>query len=341
MIPERYSRQVLVDGVGEAGQEAIANSKVVIIGLGALGSNVANLLARAGVGELYLVDRDFVDWTNLHRQVLYDEEDARKTIPKAIAAKKHLERINSEISYQVIVTDVNSSNIEEIVTGATLVVDGLDNLPTRALINEACVKHGIPWIHGTCIATYGCLATFIPGKTACFHCVYPDVTERTAVSDTCDTAGVLGPTASMVASWEASEALRLIVGKQKNEVATGLIFIELWEKSVQSIPIEQNPDCKVCGKRHFTLLEQPQQVFATSLCGRQAVQVVPPVSFQIDFDNLAHGLGKIFRIEQNQYLLKFYPGEYEVVLFRDGRAIIFGTTDVQTARNIYGRYIGG
>lgn len=341
MIPERYSRQILVEGIGESGQEAIAHSRVVIIGLGGLGSNVANLLARAGVGKLCLVDRDFVDWSNLQRQGLYDEEDARNNIPKAIAARQHLERINSDIGYQVIVDDINGSNIEEIIVGATVVVDGLDNLHTRALINEACVKHGIPWIHGTCIATYGSIATFIPGKTACFHCFYPEVADLAALSDTCDTVGVLGPTAFMVAAWEASEALKLIVGKQENEVTSGLTFIELWEKSVRSIPIERNPDCPVCGQHHFAQLEQPRQLFTTSLCGRKAVQVVPPASFKIDFDTLAKALNKIFKIEQNQYLLKFHPGIYEVVLFRDGRAIIFGTTDAQVARNIYGRYIGG
>jgi adenylyltransferase/sulfurtransferase len=340
MIPERYSRQALVAGIGEAGQEAITHSRVAIIGLGALGSNVANILARAGVGQICLVDRDFVDWTNLQRQGLYDEEDARNTIPKAVAARQHLERINSEVSYQAIVDDVNGSNIEEIISAATVVVDGLDNFYTRALINEACVKHNIPWVYGACISTYGSLATFIPGKTACFHCFYPNAADRVASSYTCDTVGVLGPAAFMVAAWEASETIKLIVGKQ-NEATASLTLIELWENRVHSIPMERDQNCPVCGQHCFSLLGQPRQLMTTSLCGRKAVQVVPAPSFRIDFDTMTQNLGRIFNIEQNQYLLKFHPDDYEVVLFRDGRAIIFGTSDSQVARNLYGRYIGG
>lgn len=339
IIPERYARQALVSEIGEAGQQAIRQSRVVVIGLGALGSNIANILARAGVGSLCLVDRDFVDWTNLQRQGLYEEEDAANSLPKAVAAKNRLARINSEVDYEVMVDDVNSGNVEKIISGATVVLDGLDNFYTRALINEACVKMRIPWIYGGCIATYGSTATFVPGITPCFNCLFPGVSGHTSPF-TCDTVGVLGPIAFMVAAWEASEALKILVGKQ-DQVSRGLTFIELWHNSVTIAPVERLQGCPVCEKQEFNLLNRSGDLMTTSLCGRKAVQVVPAGSTKINFELTLETLSKIFQVEHNAYLLRFRCGEYEIVLFRDGRAIVFGTEDPQVARSLYGRYIGG
>lgn len=340
MIPERYSRQVLVSGIGEEGQRRIMEARVVIIGLGALGSNIANILARAGVGKITLVDRDFVDWSNLQRQGLYDESDARDSLPKAVAAREHLMRINSEISYQALVEDVNSGNVEQIIEGATVVVDGLDNFQTRALINEACVKHDIPWIYGSCISTYGNIATFVPGRTACFNCLMPDVTSHAHSPFTCDTVGVLGPVAFMIAALEAAEAIKIMTGNL-DQISQGLTFVDIWQNSTDRIALQRSDDCQVCGHHQYPLLSEERTLMTTTLCGRNAVQVIPPNNFKIDFDALKASLAKIFPMTENRYLVKFRCGDYEVALFREGRAIIFGTTDTALARNIYGRYIGG
>jgi len=267
---------MFVAEIGAAGQEAIMKSKVVVIGLGALGSTIANILARAGVGTLGLVDRDFVDWSNLQRQGLYDEEDVKNSLPKAVAAEKNLARINSDIRYEAVVADVNPGNIEKILSGASIVLDGLDNFYTRALINEACVKMGIPWVQGARVSTYGNVAAFIPGETACYNCFYPGVADL-ASPETCDTVGVLGPLAFLSAAWQASEAIKILSGK-KEDAFRGMIFVELWENNVKFLPLKRSPECTVCGKREFALLSQPSQLMVSSLCGRNAVQIIPAAS---------------------------------------------------------------
>ncbi|NPV72006.1 MAG: thiazole biosynthesis adenylyltransferase ThiF [Firmicutes bacterium] len=335
----RYSRQVLVSGIGEEGQEFMSRATAVVIGLGALGSTSANVLARAGVGTIRLVDRDFVDWTNLQRQGLYDEDDARNSIPKAVAAREHLVRFNSEISYEVVVDDVNPGNVERIVAGATVVVDGLDNFYTRALINEACVKAGIPWVHGACVSTYGTVSTCLPGETACYNCLYPNAAGLSSPF-TCDTAGVLGPVTFTIASWEASEALKIAAGR-KDRALNGLMLFDLWDNRVTHVATSRNTGCTVCAGREFTLLRQADHMATASLCGRNAVQVVPRETRRFDYESTARTLSRAFRVESNDYLLRFRVGEYEVALFRDGRAIVFGTTDPVAAKSLYTRYIGG
>lgn len=339
MIPERYSRQMLVPGIGEEGQDRISHSCVVIIGLGALGSNIANILARAGVGLIRLVDRDVVDWSNLQRQGLYDEDDARDTLPKAVAARQHLMRINSDITIEAVVDEVHSGNVEELLAGATVVLDGLDNFPTRALINEACVKNGIPWVYGACVSTFGSYASFLPGRTACFNCAFPGVASRPNSPFTCDTAGILGPVAFLIASWEASEAIKIMIGRQ-GSVSSSLTYLDVWQNSVDAVPLERNSECSVCGAHKFPLLAEERRFITASLCGRNAVQIVPPGDFRLDFDALKEHISKAFPTEENRYLLKFCCGQYEMALFRDGRAIVFGTADVRTAKSLYGRYVG-
>jgi molybdopterin-synthase adenylyltransferase len=336
----RYARQSRVSEIGEDGQASIAGSTAVVIGLGALGSPIADILARAGVGRLRLVDRDFVELGNLQRQTLYDEEDAASVLPKAEAAARRLRAVNSGVEYEVFVADVNPGNVERLVAGATVVLDGLDNLYTRALVNEACVKAGIPWVFGACLATCGNSATIIPGETACLSCITPGVESDAPPPLTCETAGILGPTALMVAAWEASEALKIMAGR-KEAVSRKLTLFDPWRNDISFVPVERQPDCPVCGKRHFELLGKTSRLLTSSLCGRNAVQVSPPEGSPFDFGFAAETLGRLFELRKNAYLFEFATGEFKVTVFRDGRAIFFGTTDPNKALSLYGTYLGG
>src|SRR5271157_3565721 len=336
----RYARQTVLKEIGPAGQEMLAGATAVVMGLGALGSSSANLLARAGVGTLHLVDRDIVDWTNLQRQSLFEEEDAAQSLPKAEAAVRYLKRINSAIRYEPITDDINPGNVERIVAGAAVVVDGLDNFYTRALVNEACVKHGIPWIYGACLGTYGSAATIIPGVSACLNCLLPDIGQATTPPLTCETVGVLGPVAAVVAAWQSSEALKIMVGK-RDMVSPHLVHVDLWQNDFSTLPMTRVAGCAVCGQHKFDLLEHSSRLATASLCGRDAVQIVPPPTFKLDFDLLRQTLGRIFTLEQNPYLLKFHADNHDVVVFHDGRAMVFGTSDPNAALSLYGKYIGG
>jgi molybdopterin/thiamine biosynthesis adenylyltransferase len=336
----RYARQAVLKEIGEAGQQKIANATVVVVGLGALGSNCANLLARAGIGTLRLADRDVVDWTNLQRQSLFEEEDANQSMPKAEAAARHLKRINSAIRYEPITDDIHPGNVERIVAGAAVVVDGLDNFYTRALVNQACVKHGIPWIYGACLGTYGNIATIVPGISACLNCLLPDVAQATTPPLSCETVGVLGPVAALVAAWQSAEALKIVVGKE-TAVARQLIYVELWDTDFSLLPMTRDAQCSVCGQHKFELLEQGNRLATATLCGRDAVQIMPSRSFRMDFDLLRETLARIFKLEENPFLIKFRVDDRAVVVFHDGRAMIFGISDPKAALSLYAKYIGG
>ena len=318
----------------------LSGATAVVAGLGALGTNSANLLARAGIGTLRLVDRDFVDWTNLQRQCLFQEDDAASSLPKTEAAVRQLKRVNSAIRYEPITDDINPGNIERIVAGATVVVDGLDNFYTRALVNEACVKYGIPWVYGACLGTYGSAATIIPGASGCLNCMLPDVGQATTPPLSCETVGVLGPVAALVAAWQSSEALKIMVGK-KDAVSPHLVHVEMWHNDFSTLPMTRVAECSVCGQHKYDLLEHGSRLATASLCGRDAVQIVPPPTFNMDFDLLRQTLGRIFKLEQNPYLLKFRADDHDVVVFHDGRAMVFGTSDPNAALSLYGKYIGG
>ena len=336
----RYDRQIRVKEIGAAGQARIAASVAVVAGLGALGTTIANLLARAGVGTLRLVDRDVVERTNLQRQCLYDEEDAAQSLPKAQAAVAHLKRVNSEIRYEAIVDDINPGSIERILAGATVLVDGLDNFHARAVVNEACVKHGIPWVYGAGLATYGSTATVVPGVTACLRCLMPPAALEATLPLTCETVGVLGPVTALVGAWQASEALKVMVGA-KEEACRGLVHFELWQNEVTTLPARRADDCEVCGRRHFVLLERGDRLMTTSLCGRDAVQVVPPASFKLDFGLLRDTLSRNLELHENGHLIKFRADDHDMVVFPDGRALVFGTADSKQALSLYGKYVGG
>lgn len=251
----RYARQARVPEIGDAGQESIGAATAVVMGLGGLGSAVSDLLARAGVGTLRLVDKDLVELSNLARQTLYDEEDAARRRPKAEAAARHLRAINSEIGYEALIEEIDAANVERLVAGATVVVDGLDNFYARALVNEACVKAGIPWVFGACLATCGNSATILPGETACLCCFAPGAEEGAPSPQSCEAAGILGSTAVMVAAWEASEALKIMAGR-RDAASRRLTFFDPWRNEVSSLPSERRADCPVCGARVFRLLEK-------------------------------------------------------------------------------------
>ncbi len=305
--------------------------------MGALGPNSANLLARAGVGVLRLTDRDIVDWTNLQRQGLFDEEDAARSTLEAEAMARRLRRINSSIRCEPIVDDINSGNVERIVAGASVVVDGLDNFYTRALVNQACVKLSIPWIYGACLGTYGSGATIVPGVTACLNCLLPDVAQATTPPLSCETVGVLGPVPALVAAWQSAEALKIVVSKP-DAVLRGLVHFELWGNDFSILPVTRFAERSVCGRRKFDLLEQGDRLTTASLCGREAVQILVPPSFAMDFQLLRETLGRIFTLDENPFVIKFRADGHE---FHDGRAIVFGTSDPKAALSLYVKYIGG
>lgn len=342
-VVNRYARQEILPQIGPEGQKLLRDATAVIVGLGALGSASAQLLARAGVGCLRLVDRDIVEWSNLQRQVLYSESDAKSGTPKAVAASESLLRVNSDVRYEPVVADVNSSNVERLIEGATVVVDGLDGFYSRALLNQACVKHLVPWVHGACIGTYGVTATVLPKETPCYSCLVPDADTRVS-SLTCDTAGVLGPIAALIGAVQASEAIKVIVG-DKEAIGSGrLLWIDLWGNLVTVSPVKRNPECPVCGRDRYPLLDRVDRLTTTSVCGKDAVQVTPNGLARFDFAGTVETLRRALpsrTLEVTAYLARMELDGRQVVLFRDGRAMVFGTSDPVVAKSLYTRYFGG
>lgn len=336
---ERYSRQILFHPIGAAGQEKLAASTVLLVGVGALGCAQAEMLARAGVGKIRLVDRDFVEYTNLQRQTLFTEDDAEERLPKAVAAKRRLSQINSEIEVEETVADVSNSNIERLVAGCDLVLDGTDNFQVRYLVNDACVKTGIPWIYGAAVSSYGMTMNIIPGETPCLRCIFPELPDPGS-APTCDTAGVIAPLVMRVAAMQVAEAFKILVG-DRDSLSRKLRQFDVWTNEEKAIGIgSPDPDCKTCGKREFEFLNAESNEFAAVLCGRNAVQIAPSTAGKLDLDQLADRLKFNFSINQNEYLLRFSPDAFEVTVFSDGRAIVKGTDDATVARSLYAKYIG-
>ncbi|HID94116.1 MAG TPA: NAD(P)H-binding protein [bacterium (Candidatus Stahlbacteria)] len=336
-MDNRYIKQILFSKIGKQGQEKLLNSSVVIVGCGALGSVIANNLTRTGVGKIKIVDRDFVELDNLQRQILFDEEDARKSIPKAIAAVEKLKRINSTISLEAKVCDVNSTNIEEIIDDVDIVLDGTDNMETRFLINDACVKNNIPWIYGAAIGATGLTMNIIPGKTPCLRCVIAKLPPAGALP-TCETAGVLNTITNIVASLETSEAIKMLVGDES--INRKLIYFDVWNSSLDKIGIRRDKDCPTCVKGEFSVLNAEEISWSAVLCGRNAVQVRPPKQTKISLENLGQQLAKVGEVVHKGYVLFFKIDSYELIIFPDARAIIKGTTDIPMARSLYAKYIG-
>jgi len=333
----RYAKQVLFAPLGKEGQERLGRARVTLVGLGALGSTIANHLVRAGVGFVRLCDRDFVELDNLQRQVLYDEEDVRSNLPKAQAAAAKLARINSETKLDPRVCDVNPANVEDLARDVDLVLDGTDNFETRFLLNDACVKLGRPWIYGGCVGSYGMVMAVLPGEGPCFACLVGEL-PAPGSSPTCDTAGVLNTAVGVVASLQANEAIKLLAGRRE-ALAGGLQTLDVWHNTNQIIKVPRSPTCGVCVKRGFTHLESASSA-ATSLCGRNAVQVVPPAGSTLDLAEAERKLAPLGKVRRNAYLLKIAVDGCELTLFPDARAIIQGTADLARARSLYARYVG-
>ncbi len=336
---DRYSRQVLFAGIGADGQRRLNQSRVVIIGCGALGSSQAEALARAGVGKLRIVDRDFVEFSNLQRQTMFTEDDASERLPKVIAAANHLHKINSEIQLEPEIADVNHSNVERLIEDADVVLDGTDNFTTRYLLNDACVKHQMNWIYGAAVGSYGVTMTIRPQQTPCLRCVFPEAPPA-ASAPTCDTAGVIMPIISTVSAVQVSEALKLLTGKTES-LHGSLMQFDVWQNEWRRITLNSPAkNCLTCAMRRFETLNVEAREFAAVMCGRHAVQVSPAMNGTVDLAALRRKLEPAGEVKSNDYLLRFSTGEYELTVFRDARSIIRGTDDIATARSLYAKYIG-
>jgi molybdopterin/thiamine biosynthesis adenylyltransferase len=344
-LPDRYARQTLFAGIGREGQERLRAARVAIIGCGALGTVLANNLARAGVGHLTIADRDFIEANNLQRQVLFDEDDIARSLPKAIAAAAKLRRINSEITIEPLVEDINTDNIEAIVASADLVMDGSDNFETRYLLNDACLKAGKPWIYSGVIASYGVTMNILPGDTACLRCVFPEM-PLPGTTPTCDTAGVLNGIVGVIASIASTEALKILLGRTE-KINRAMLWMDLWENTHDQMEIPRMPDCPACGQSNYEFLDTASGGQSASLCGRNAVQVRPQSRAgnghdapAMNFPLLAGRLREVGEVNFNDFLLRFRVDGYEFTVFPDARAIIKGTGDQAIARSLYARYIG-
>lgn len=338
---ERYSRQMRFYGIGEEGQRRLLASHVTLCGCGALGTVLANALVRAGVGHVRLVDRDFIETSNLQRQVLFDEHDVAENLPKAEAAARKLAAINSSVHVEPVVTDIDRTNILELADGADLILDGTDNFEIRYLINDVAVKKNLPWVYGGCIGSHGQVMTILPGETPCLRCVF-EAAPAPGEAGTCETAGVLSPIVNIVASLQAAEAIKVLTGR-RDKVNRELTYIDVWENTIKRIkvaPLLGKVDCPCCQRRRFEWLEGDHGSHTTSLCGRNAVQVAHRSATKLNFEDLAHHLEQLGEVSYNRFLLKFTADGYEFTVFPDGRAIIKGTNDVDKARTLYAKYIG-
>ena len=336
---ERYSRQILFPGIGTAGQDRLRDSRVALLGMGALGSSHAEALARAGIGRLKLVDRDFVEASNLQRQTLYSESDAEQRLPKSVAAAKRLREINSEVETEVVVTDVNSTNIEDIVKDSDLILDGSDNFLVRYIINDAAVKLGKVWIYGAAVSGYGATMTIRPGVSPCLACVFEEMPEAGS-GPTCDTAGVIQPIIQTISALQVTEALKILTGRE-DKLHGCLIQTDIWENRWNKISLAApTPDCRCCVRRDFSFLIAESAESVATLCGRDAVQVRPMRSDGFDLGSFATRLKGIGDVRSNEYLVRFTADGFEVSVFSDGRAIIKGTDDASVAKGIYARYVG-
>jgi adenylyltransferase/sulfurtransferase len=335
----RYSRQELFDGIGPDGQARLARARVAVVGCGALGSVLSETLVRAGVGSLTLIDRDFVEESNLQRQSLFDESDVARSLPKAVAAETRLRRINSQVEIHGVVADLAPDNASELLSGASLVLDGTDNFETRFLLNDLAVRDGFPWVYGACVAAYGIALLVRPGRTPCLRCLLEEM-PAPGSGPTCDTAGVVAPVVHVVAGVQSAEALKLLAGDEA-ALLPGVFTVDLWRGRFDVLDLSgRAPSCPACTERRFDYAEVQSAGIATALCGRDAVQVRPGRRARIDLEALAVRLGRLGEVRRNEYLLRFSGEEAELVVFEDGRALIKGVASPARARSLYARYVG-
>ena len=331
---DRYSRQILFPAIGPAGQQRLLDARVVVVGCGALGSFQAGALARAGIGYLRIIDRDYVELSNLQRQWLFDECDVQQSLPKSIAAARKVSAINGGIQVDPIVADLTASNIDDLLSGTSLILDGTDNFETRYLINDYAVSRGLPWIYGAAVASYGITMPVVPSKTACLRCVYPD--PPSGAQPTCETAGVLGSITALIASLQVAEAIKILCGAEPTRKIT---TVDVWSGEIRQVgqPGPQE-DCPACGRRDFEYLNGKHRA-PVSLCGRNAVQIHERTR-PVDLRDLAARLAPLGSVRANEFALRFETPPYLLTIFPDGRAIVKGTTDVGIARSLYARFIG-
>lgn len=335
---DRYSRQILFQGIGEAGQKRLLASSVVLVGCGAIGTAAANLIVRAGVGRVSVIDRDFVEPSNLQRQTLFDEQDALSALPKAIAAERRLGTINSDVAVKGVVADLIPENAEELLSAADLILDGTDNFETRLLINDFAVRFRRPWVYAAAVGSYGLTMAIRPGRTPCLACLLGSDSSPHGLEQTCDTAGVLGPIVNLIASLEVGEALKLLAGREE-VLHDRLVSCDVWTGHMQSVKVARDPACRVCVRREFDYLEGDVQAHIT-LCGRNSVQIHDK-SRSLNLKVLHRRLAPIVHdIRHNEFLLRFCVPPYEMTVFADGRAILKGTEDPAVARSLYARYVG-
>ena len=335
-LDERYSRQVLFANIGTEGQERLLRSSVAIVGCGATGSALASLLARAGVGALRIIDRDYVEASNLQRQTLFDESDAAQSMPKAIAACRKIAGFNSQIVTEPHVRDLRPADAEELLGGVDLLLDGTDNFESRYLINDFAVKNALPWVYSAAVGSYAITMNVVPGETACLSCIFPQ--SPTGIVETCETAGILNSAANLVASIAAMEAMKLLIGARQSLRRT-LLSHDLWRNERAEVSAEKpRPDCRTCGQRDFAHLAGEGRPHIT-LCGRNSVQIHEN-NRPIDLESMSQHLKPHGSVRHNGFVLKFWKEPFEMTLFPDGRAIIKGTSDTAVARSLYARYVG-
>jgi len=339
-LNSRYSRQILFSPIGVQGQEKLQQKHVLIIGAGALGSGSAEMLTRAGVGRITIIDRDYVDWSNLQRQQLYAEQDVEEHLPKAIAAQKRLHAINKEIEVIAHIQDVTALELEQLVHDVDLLIDATDNFETRFLINDVAQKYNIPWIYGACVGSYGLTYTILPGETPCLSCLLESIPLGIA---TCDTAGIISPAVSMVVSHQVTEALKILTDN-KDSLQKRLISFDVWQNEYSTMNVQplKKPRCPSCGEGAvYPYLQQENQTKTTVLCGRDTVQIRMPFSGEIRTEEHAKLLeNKVEQLFVNPYLLSFTADDKRLVLFRDGRVLVHGTKHVAEAKSLYHRYFG-
>jgi len=337
---ERYSRQILFGPIGKKGQQCLQAATVMIVGCGALGTVLANNLCRAGIGHLVIADRDYIELKNLQRQIVFDENDVVRHWPKAVAAAERLRHVNSDVKIDALVEDIHADGIESLVREADLVLDATDNFETRYLLNDVCIKHQRPWIYSGVIAAYGTTMNILPGDTPCLRCVFPEI-PLPGTTPTCDTAGVLNGIVGTIASIASTETLKILLKSEKTSRA--MLWMDLWENTVERIELPRQPDCPCCGQHQYEFLSALSSTSSTSLCGRNAVQVrgnTGHASSKLDLSALAERLRSVGEVQYNEFLLRFLVDNYDITVFPDTRAIIKGTDDPQVARSVYARYIG-
>lgn len=333
---DRYSRQIIFPGIGPEGQKHLASSRVAVVGCGATGSVLISLLARAGVGYLRIIDRDYIEPSNLQRQILFDEADAAESLPKALAAARKIRTFNSDITVEDQVADLTPANCEELLSGIDLILDGTDNFETRYLINDYAISKSVPWIYTAAVGSYGVAMNILPGETACLACIFPD--SPTGVVETCDTSGILNSAVNVVASISATEAIKLIVGARE-KVRRSLLSYDVWTNDFAEVSASRKREgCRCCDQRNFIHLAGEGRPHIT-LCGRNSVQIHEQRR-PVDFAELSGRLSPHGSVRYNDFVLKFVRDPYEMTLFPDGRAIIKGTTDTAAARSLYARFVG-